>query len=190
MLESPVTSLPDVHDSLVDIIDDCRSARDVILRMREMLTPSDAQPVLVDMTTLVRDVALLVASDALIRRVSVAFESDVASAQVEGVRILLQQAILNVVMNAIDAVADLPRPNRVVLIRTTSDGRGQVQISVRDQGTGLPDGAEKRVFGMGMGLAIARSIVEQHGGSITASNAPAGGVLVTLSLPAVVELTA
>ena len=199
MLESGTTSLPDVHDSLVDIIDDCRSARDVILRMREMLTPTDAQPVLVDMTTIVRDVALLVASDALIRRVSVAFESDVASAQVEGVRILLQQAILNVVMNAIDAVADLPRPNRVVLIRTTSDGRGEVQISVRDQGTGLPDGAEKRVFepffstktsGMGMGLAIARSIVEQHGGSITASNAPAGGVLVMLSLPSVVELTA
>ena len=112
---------------------------------------------------------------------------------------MLQQAILNVVMNAIDAVADLPRPNRVVLIRTTSDDRGQLQISVRDQGTGLPDGVEKRVFepffstktsGMGMGLAIARSIVEQHGGSITASNAPAGGVLVTISLPAVVELTA
>ncbi len=197
MLHARPTVVPDVDDGLVDIIDDCRRARDVILRMREMLAPTDAQPVLIDMSALVRDVSILVASDALLRRVSIAFEPATTSMLVEGDRILLQQAVLNVVMNAMDAVAELQLSKRIVRIRTTSDC-GNVQVRVRDHGTGLPNGAERRVFepffstktaGMGMGLAISRSIAEQHGGSITAANEPAGGVLVTISLPAAVKLS-
>ena len=110
------------------------------------------------------------------------------------IRVLLQQAVLNVINNAIDAVAEVPLPRRVVSIRTTGERDGQVRVMVRDYGTGLPPGAEQQVFepffstkttGVGMGLAISRSIVENHGGWIAAANDPDGGTLVTISLPAV-----
>ena len=107
---------------------------------------------------------------------------------------LLQEGVLNVIMNAIDAVAEVPLPRRVVSIRTSGDHHGRVQVMVRDFGTGLPPGAEQQVFepffstktsGVGMGLAISRSIVENHGGWIAAAKHPDGGTLVTISLPAV-----
>ena len=107
---------------------------------------------------------------------------------------LLQQAVLNVIVNAIDAVAELPLPRpRRVGADGSAGATGRCGSRVRDHGTGLPPGAEAQVFepffstkatGLGMGLAIARSIVESHGGWIAAANDPDGGTLVTISLPA------
>ena len=184
-----------LRESLDDVIDDCGRASDVIRRMREMLTPADAAPAVLDMAALVSDVGLLLVSDAHSHRVSVTMESARGEpSRVEGVRVLLQQAVLNVIINAIDAVSDVPLHRRVVSIRTISDRSGRVQVLVRDYGTGLPAGAEQQVFepffstkptGVGMGLAISRSIVENHGGSIAARTDPEGGTLVTISLPAV-----
>jgi signal transduction histidine kinase/integral membrane sensor domain MASE1 len=184
-----------LKESLDDMIDDCGRASDVIRRMREMLTPADAAPAVLDLAALVSDVGLLLVSDAHSHRVSLTMESPRGEpARVEGVRVLLQQAVLNVIINAIDAVSDVPLQRRVVSIRTLSDRSGRVRVMVRDYGTGLPPGAEQQVFepffstkptGVGMGLAISRSIVENHGGSIAARTEPEGGTLVTISLPAV-----
>ena len=130
--------------------------------------------------------------------VTLSLEFDGDASPVHGDRVLLQQAVLNVVVNAIDAVAELPLRDRVVSVRTGSYGRDHVQIRVRDHGTGLPPGAEAQVFdpffstkttGLGMGLGIARSIVESHGGSIELFNNPTG-VVVTINLPAVEEVLA
>jgi C4-dicarboxylate-specific signal transduction histidine kinase len=189
----------EIAETLSDIVDDCRRARDVIQRVREMVAPSDAQVVRLNLSALVYDVAMLLASEAMIRRVSMSLDFEDAALTVEGDRILLRQAILNVIMNAIDAVADLPLGERVVSVQTTTNGHGEVQVRVRDHGTGLPAGVETRVFepffstkttGIGMGLAISRSIVENHGGSIRIENAPTRGVLVSITLPALVELKA
>jgi signal transduction histidine kinase len=140
---------------------------------------------------------MLLASDTLIRRVRLSLEFGDNGAPIRGDRVLLQQAVLNVIVNAIDAVADLREHDRVVTVWTGSAGDNRAQIRVQDQGRGLPPGTEAQVFepffstkttGLGMGLAIARSIVESHGGTILLENDPAG-VVVTINLP-VAELVA
>ena len=110
---------------------------------------------------------------------------------ITGNKIDLQQVLLNVVTNAMDAVADRPVAQRVVTVQTR-DGRERVEIVVHDRGAGLPAGAEDQIFepfvttkptGMGMGLAVARTLVDDHGGNIRAANHPAGGAVLTISLP-------
>jgi C4-dicarboxylate-specific signal transduction histidine kinase len=91
-----------------------------------------------------------------------------------------------------DAVAENPVPERMVVMQTAFSEDGLVQVIVRDRGAGLPDGVADRIFepfvttkadGMGMGLAVARSLVDNHGGSIHAANQSGGGAVVTISLP-------
>jgi signal transduction histidine kinase len=194
LIEKGAPVSPEVRDGIADIIEDCRRARDVIQRVREMVAPAQPlQMATLDPEEVVRDVAMLLASDTLIRRVTLSLEFDGDASPVRGDRVLLLQAVLNVVVNAIDAVADLPLRDRVVTVRTGSYGRDHVQIRVRDQGRGLPPGAAAQAFdpffstkanGLGMGLGIARSIVESHGGAIELFNDPTG-VVVTINLPAV-----
>jgi C4-dicarboxylate-specific signal transduction histidine kinase len=98
------------------------------------------------------------------------------------------------VTNAMDAVADRPVAQRSVNVQTASDhSSGTVLIIVRDRGPGLTEGSEDQIFepfvttkpsGMGMGLAVARSLVDNHGGSIRAANHPEGGAIVTITIPA------
>ena len=193
LIENGAPAAPNISDGLADIVEDCRRAREVIQRVREMVAPSQPQLTVLDLEDVVRDVALLLSSDALIRRVSLSLEFDGDQSPVHGERVLLQQAVLNVIVNAMDAVAELPARNRVVSVRTGAHGRDHVQIRVHDHGPGLLPGTEAQVFepffstksmGLGMGLGIARSIVESHGGALELFNEP-GGVVVTISLPAV-----
>ena len=104
---------------------------------------------------------------------------------VTGDRVQLQQVILNFVINAIEAMAGVDAEKRELLVSAAADGR-KMTVSVRDTGTGVPPAASERMFeaffttkptGMGMGLAISRSIVEAHGGTVyTAPNFPHGAV--------------
>ena len=191
LIESNTPEAADLHDGLDDIVQDCRRASDVVRRVRDMVAPSHVQMTPLDLADVVRDVAMLLASDTLIRRVKLALEFGGNGAPIRGDRVLLQQAVLNVIVNAIDAVADLRDGDRVVTVWTGSAGDDHVRLRVRDQGPGLPPGYEAQVFepffstkstGLGMGLAIARSIVESHGGTIHLESA-ATGVVVTINLP-------
>jgi len=101
--------------------------------------------------------------------------------------------LLNLIMNALDAVEALPPADRRIVISTRADQGRAAELTVRDFGTGLPKDRPDKVFdhffstkekGMGMGLAIVRSIVEAHGGVITAENAEDGGARMTVRLPA------
>jgi len=103
-----------------------------------------------------------------------------------GDRIQLQQVFLNIVVNGIDAMKDTPSENRIISIRT-SRAEHFAQLSVSDRGSGIPEDKLKEVFepfytskaeGMGMGLSIARTIVEAHNGQITAKNRDHGGAVV------------
>ncbi|HEX7778354.1 MAG TPA: ATP-binding protein, partial [Vicinamibacterales bacterium] len=172
--------------------EDNRRAADVLRRVRDMVARTEWSPVRLDANTLVHDVAVLVASDAVLRNVSVSYDYARGPLIVIGNKIDLEQVMLNVVTNAMDAVADRPVAERLVTVQTSRDAEGSVQIVVHDRGGGLPDGAEDRIFepfvttkptGMGMGLAVARSLVDDHGGRIRAANHPAGGAVLTISLP-------
>ena len=112
---------------------------------------------------------------------------------IDGDPVQLQQVLLNLVINAFDAMRDTPPSRRKVLIATQSNGDGTVRTSVRDYGVGISEDMRDRLFdpffstkteGLGMGLAIVRSIVESHGGTITAENADGGGARFEFVLPA------
>ena len=185
-------SLTEIQDIVDDIIADDHRAASVIRRVQEMVTRTESPPTRVDANLLVDDVARLVASDAILRNVSVSFDLSPEPLTVVGNRIDLEQVLLNVLTNAVDAVTTSPPGGRAVSVRTTRERTGDVRIEVSDRGVGLPVNSEHRIFepfftmkpsGMGMGLAVARSLVEHNGGSIRAANRTGGGAVVTISLP-------
>jgi len=180
----------EVPTVLEDIAADGLRAGTVILRLREMLRKDDPQPVSIDVAALVQDVAGLVANDALIREVNVRLSLPPTPLTVRGDRIQLQQAMLNVLMNAFEAVAE-GTDGRLVEVDAHATGGHGVLIEVSDTGPGLPVPATRifeafyttKTSGMGMGLPIVRTIVEAHGGSIRAANNPRGGAVLSLELP-------
>jgi signal transduction histidine kinase len=112
---------------------------------------------------------------------------------VEADLVQLKQVLLNLVVNAFEAMREMPTAERRVIIRSERESGGGVRVSVRDFGIGLPMEEPERIFerffstkreGMGMGLAIARSIIASHGGGLAAANAEGGGACVYFSLPA------
>lgn len=191
-IDSGRATLPQLREILVDILEDNQRAAGVIRRVRDILGRSEWSPRELDANTLVQEVADLLASDAVLRNVSLAWALAPGPLPVHGNRVDLEQVVLNVVSNAMDAVADKPIPERQVTIETRSADR-DVELVIRDRGEGFPAGFEERIFepfvttkphGTGMGLAVARSVLENHGGSICAANHPEGGAVVTITLPA------
>jgi len=114
-------------------------------------------------------------------------------ARVEGDRVQLQQVFLNLLLNAIDAVSDLPRPARNIMVSTVGHCAGRIAIVVRDTGPGIPPALGDRVFepfvttkrqGTGLGLAIVRAIVQAHSGQIRVETPEEGGAEFRVVLPA------
>jgi signal transduction histidine kinase len=113
--------------------------------------------------------------------------------QVQAALVQIQQVLLNLIINALDAVEQLPPAERRIIISARSDKGDVAEVSVRDFGVGLPKDRPDKVFdhffstkqkGMGMGLTIVRSIIEAHGGTIIAENAPDRGARMVVRLPA------
>jgi signal transduction histidine kinase len=181
----------DLRDCLDDIVQDARRAGEVIRRMRGVLRREDFHPMPVDVAGVIRDAVRLVEADARDRDVVLTVDVDAALPPVSGDDVQLAQVVLNLVMNGLDAVARTARERRRVLIRAVPQGDG-VEISVADTGPGIPPAERERVFepfysskpaGLGMGLAISRSIVEAHGGTISVDPAPGGGARFRVVLP-------
>jgi signal transduction histidine kinase/integral membrane sensor domain MASE1 len=191
-LDASPPDLVEVRSILADIIEDDRRAGDVIQRLRELLRKGEPRPCRLDLNAVIRDVAKLMASDALIRNVTVVLDLGPDPLVVSGDRVQLQQVILNLLLNAMEAMAEGSGGVRTVLLRAEVAAGGAVLATVRDTGTGLREGTEELIFepfyttksgGMGMGLSIARSIVEAHGGRIGAVRNPRRGATIHLSLP-------
>ena len=195
-LDAPEPDLAELRAILVDIIEDDRRAADVIQRLRDLLRKGPAQVARLDINTVVRDVVRLVGSDALIRDVAIGLDLDPRPPLVVGDRVQLQQVVLNLLVNAMEAVSEGANGDRALLVRTEGTASGGVAVSVRDGGPGLRPGSEETIFdpfystksgGMGMGLSIARSIVSAHGGVIWARNNPVRGATLQFTLPAARE---
>jgi two-component system sensor kinase FixL len=190
-----LASPPDVHelrDIMSDIVDDARRAGEVIQRLREFLRKGQFEMLPLDINAAIRNVVNLVHSDAVIRNVAVVVDLDGESPVVLGDRVQLQQVMLNLLVNAMEAIGD-GQAERVVRVSCDRTDVREVRVCVRDTGVGLTEGAEYHAFdpffttkaqGMGVGLSIARSIIERHGGTIRARNDAVLGTVVEFTLPA------
>jgi two-component system sensor kinase FixL len=185
-------NLREIRELLGDIISDGRRASDVVRGIRGMVKKEQMARRSVDLNEVVVDVLRMASPDALLHSCLLETSLDPNLPAIDGDPVQLQQVLLNLVINAFDAMRDTPPPRRKVLIATQSSGDGTVRTSVRDHGDGISEDMRDRLFdpffstkteGLGMGLAIVRSIVEAHGGAITAENVNDGGARFEFVLP-------
>jgi signal transduction histidine kinase len=198
-LDGASPDLDELRSILSDIVDDDRRASEVIQRLRELLRKGEPAFTTLDLHRLIRDVVKLVSSDAIIRNVSLTLDLGPGAPAVRGDRVQLQQVVLNLLINGLDAVGECAGGERSLVVRTRDTAVQTVHVSVEDTGPGLRPGTETLVFepfyttkpaGMGMGLAIARSIVEAHGGLVWASNNASRGASFHIALPLAGEMSA
>jgi PAS domain S-box-containing protein len=184
--------LREIRELLGDIISDGRRASDVVRGIRGMVKKEQIARRSVDLNEVVIDALRMASPDALLHSCQLETSLDPNLPAIDGDPVQLQQVLLNLVINAFDAMRDTPASKRKVLIATQSNGDGTVRTSVRDYGVGISEEMQDRLFdpffstkteGLGMGLAIVRSIIESHGGTITAENADGGGTQFEFVLP-------
>jgi C4-dicarboxylate-specific signal transduction histidine kinase len=184
----------ELRQALQDVADDARRANDVIQRIRGLMRKSPIQFAPLDLTAIVQDVVVLVRGE--LTRHQIALQSELADHPplVRGDRVQLQQVVLNLVTNAIEAMADTDTDGRVLTIHSSVDGAGSVVVGVGDSGPGLAASALQVIFdrfyttkpgGMGLGLAVSRSIIDAHGGRLWAVPLESRGAVFQFSLPAV-----
>ena len=192
LLDVDVVNLQGIREILNDIIDDDNRAAAVIHRLRLMLKKGDLEFVSLDVNEIVSEVAWLVRSDVVIRHVSMSLELDTDLPRVRGDRVQLQQIVLNLVLNSLDAVRERDADDRTLVIRTTKNGGPAVVVAVEDSGIGIDEKDTERIFeplyttkqdGLGMGLAIARTIINAHGGQLEAASNIHGGATFQFTLP-------
>jgi PAS domain S-box-containing protein len=195
-LRSPAPNLDEVRTILADIRRDDLRASEILQGMREFLRRKklDLQPL--EVGRLAEEVVKLVSSDAAARKTTVGLEIPQGLPRVRGDRIHLQQVLLNLLVNGMDAMSTCPVADRRITIRAAQTDSHTVEIAVSDSGVGIPPGELDRLFtpfhttkqsGLGLGLPICRSIVEAHGGSISLQNNPQRGTTARFTLPACPE---
>jgi len=191
-LQGPSPDLEEVRAILADIRKDDQRAGNVIDRMRGMLKRRSLEKKPVNVGELVGDVAALVRSDATAR--SITLELTVADhlPPVLGDPVHLQQVLLNLIVNGMDAVNGANPGDRRVCVTATLDGPKTIEIAVNDSGRGVPSDQLIRIFdpffttkpdGMGMGLPISRTIIEAHNGRLWVENQNEGGASFRFTLP-------
>jgi two-component system sensor kinase FixL len=186
----------ELRELLTDIVADGRRAGEVIRGIRNMMKKGSLVRHRVNLNDLVTSVVHMVKWDATLRscEVDTLLESDLPSIEADPIE--LQQVVLNLLINAFDAMRDTPLSRRKVVIVTERNGDNAIRASVRDYGTGIAAEARGRLFdhffttkshGLGMGLAIVRSIVESHSGTIAGENIEGGGARFYFTLPVSAE---
>jgi PAS domain S-box-containing protein len=191
ILNREPVDVDELRGALNDVIESDRRARDFIDRLRAMLRKEGIRHREVDLNDVVREVVDLSHSECVSRRTTVATALSAEIPRVLGDRVQLQQVVLNLLLNACDAMRETPVLERCVAVATTTHD-GFVELTVSDRGTGIPTEQLDRVFepfvtfredGLGLGLTISRSIVRTHGGSIEAENNAEGGATFKCFLP-------
>ncbi|MFL5422782.1 MAG: sensor histidine kinase [Myxococcales bacterium] len=188
-------SRPDLSEALNalhDLGQDCRRAGDVLGRLRQMFRRHETERVPLGAGVLVEHVLMLLHEDAVARGVEIKLDVEPDLPLVRGDRVQLEQVLMNLLVNAFEAVAGIPSGPKQVTVRAYARD-GFVEVAVLDSGKGIARNELERIFepfftrkpnGMGMGLAICRTIVEAHGGRISADNRSERGAVFELSLPA------
>jgi signal transduction histidine kinase len=191
ILTSPSPDIAELNEIVDDILKDDQRANEVIRRMRSLLKKAPFELKNLDFNNIVRETVEFISSLAVGRQIELVSVITPDALPILGDRIQLQQVILNLVVNGIDAMRDKPSENRIISIRTSRFEKF-AKLSVSDLGPGIPEDKLKKVFepfftskaeGMGMGLSIARTIIEAHGGLISAKNRDRGGATFGIRLP-------
>lgn len=187
---------PDIGEArqaITQMIRDARRASEVIARIRAMARKRDSQPATLDINEIAGETLELVQRELARYRVEVRTEFAVPAPVVRCDRVQLQQVLINLLMNAAQAMSGVDGP-RILRIATSAglDAPGHVTVTVQDTGTGISEESARRLFdaffttkaeGMGMGLSICRSIIEAHGGRIWAEAPEEGGARLRFELP-------
>lgn len=189
-LNRPAPDLEEVRALTTNIVADAKRAGDIIARIRGMAARREPNHAALSLNDIVRDALQFLHHELQAKGVSVTLRLDPAVPAIDGDRTQLDQVMVNLLMNAIHAMLDAPRREITVTTRSTVSA---IEVLVSDTGRGIPPENLDRLFrtffstkedGMGMGLPICRSIVETHGGAITAANNNLGGATFVFTLPA------
>ena len=189
-LETP--RLDEARAAVERIVRDSNRASEVIQRIRALVKKTEPQMVALDINDVIREAISLEQREMLSQRVSLRTELASALPPVPGDRVQLQQVVINLVMNAVEAMAPVTDRPRDMLIRSQQDEANEVLVAVRDSGMGIDSENAERLFnaffttkpsGMGMGLSISRSIIAAHGGRLWASPNADHGATFQFTLP-------
>jgi two-component system sensor kinase FixL len=192
-IDRGAANLEDLREILVDVVADGRRAHDIIANVRNTIKKGSPIRQPISLNKVITHVARLVQADATGHscKVETSLANDLPI--VEGDPTQIQQVLINLMGNAFDAMHNMPANERKVELTTERNGNNTIMVSVRDYGAGISDDTRNRLFekfyttkdeGLGMGLAIVRSIVESHGGKIDVENAKGGGAKFYFTLPA------
>ena len=191
ILESPADRRDELRTILADIRRDDLRASEVIRRLRALLAKHEVERKLVDVSEVASELLPILQAEAKRRGVTLEVRSPSRVALVLGDRVQPQQVLINLVLNAMEAVSELSEDRRTIVVEVESDGTHGV-LTVRDHGPGVALENLSRVFdsffstkreGMGIGLSIARTLVEAHGGRIQAQPGPEAGMIFRVELP-------
>jgi len=172
-------------------IEDTKRAGEIVRRVRGMFSGGDSNKIAIDIGALVGEVVALIGSEAALRKITIETETSTSPRFVLGDRVLLQQCILNLLVNAFDALNDVRADERNVTIGIAPERPGWIAIAVRDNGAGVDPSVVGKLFepfvttkrgGMGLGLLVTQSIVEDHGGKIWSKPNDKAGTTFTFTL--------
>jgi signal transduction histidine kinase len=185
-------SLSEIRNIFDDIISEDERAGEVIHRLRGMLKKGEVKHETIDMNELISSTLRLLHSELIDRRMSVSFDNAVDLPATCGDPVQLQQTLLNLLMNAMDATENVPPARRTIAVSTAATQEGGVEVQISDRGTGLPPNQEHEVFqpffttkkrGLGLGLSICTSIIKLHGGTLSLQNNVREGANAVFRLP-------
>nr|ALS91718.1 phoR_proteo: phosphate regulon sensor kinase [uncultured bacterium] len=183
--------IDEIREILADIRRDNQRASESIHRMRMLLRQRQLELNSLDLGELVGEVLQITSKEAVRRGVRIKAEQTAKSLPIRGDRVHLQQVLLNLILNGMDAMANTPESKRCLLIRTSENDQ-EVEVAVSDAGQGIPLERLPRIFdpfattksdGLGLGLSIAKWIIEAHHGRIIAESNVNGGATFRFTLP-------
>jgi PAS domain S-box-containing protein len=193
VLNQPIPDLNELREILGDIHSDGRRAAEVIAGLRSLLKKRHVDFAPVSVEALLKETFALLKPDAIARNVTLRFVSDVGVPNIRGDRVHMSQVLMNLIINGMEAVAGMPAGRREVSIRAYATERGWVEFVITDSGDGIRPDALEKIFepfyttkgtGIGLGLAVSRTIVEAHGGRMWAQNETGRGAILRVRVPA------
>jgi signal transduction histidine kinase len=193
LLSSEAPNVDRCREVIGRMINDGVRASEVIKRIRDLLHKTTSENAVININDTIHEVIALISSDVLRNRVELKVDLQADLPRVLGDRVQLQQVILNLILNAKDAMSGEQTDQRELQITSGKDSAGAVVVSVRDTGQGFDPKNTERIFdpffttkadGMGLGLSISRTIIETHGGTLWATRNQDKGATVQFTLPA------